>query len=58
MNTITPIMEPEDIERELLRRIEAQAAMIKAALAYIQAGRPEIATLVLNGGLAENTQND
>ena len=48
-DTPTVIMDAEDIERELRRRIEAQAAMIKAALAYIRAGRPEIAKLVLEG---------
>ena len=43
----TPDITVEDIESELRVRIEAQAAAIQIALAYIRSGKPEIAALVL-----------
>lgn len=40
-------------EAVLLARIEKQAAMIAAALGYIHADQPEIATIVLEGAPAQ-----
>ena len=34
-------------DRELRARIESQAAQIKVALGYLQAGRPDLAAMVL-----------
>ena len=48
-----PIMEPEDLERELRQRIEEQGNKINVALGYLSAGQPELASLCLGDALPE-----
>lgn len=48
---ITPIMDESDIEAALQQRIKEQAAQIAVALGYLHAGRPELASEVLQAAL-------
>ena len=53
MSATKPIMEPEDVERQLLKRIEDQRRMIGVALFHLMHGDSESARQCLQEALPE-----